>query len=360
MPHYPEMTVITGLARIIRDRKLPAEAVARQTHTIVGQDVDAVTVVVEGDILGRYQILDVAPALKLGKADSERVAEYITVQEGARAQVGQELARRGSGRRAKVLQSPAEGIIARVQNGRIILQVSERSLEEQAKIPGEVEKAETHLARIVGNGALLQCAWGNGGFHYGAYKFLPEDGFVGLSRLDVRISEYRGVVIISPFPLHQGDLLVAKQQEAGGVVAPSMPSDLREFAMDLPFPVLLTEGFGHKRPTELIYSLLQSNMGRQAAFNAAMPDRWSENRPEIMIPLPSGGLPPTPSFDQALTVGARVRITRAPWEGVIGDVIELPDTPQIVGNGLRVPSARVRLPNERVGLVPLANLELLS
>jgi hypothetical protein len=207
----------------------------------------------------------------------------------------------------------------------------------------------------------LQCAWGNGRYSYSVFKFVPEDGFVGLSKLDPRISDYRGVVIVSPQPLNKGDLMVAQQQEAGGVVAPGMPSNLREFAMQLTFPVLLTEGFGRRRPSPLIYRLLGDNMKRQAAFDAVIPDPWSWDRPEIVIPLPAGGvLPPTPALDRALKVGARVQVTRAPWEGLIGEVVELPESPQVVDSGLRVPSARVRLSNERVGLVPLANLELLG
>jgi hypothetical protein len=362
MPFYPETTVVHGLVRVLRDRALPTEAVPRTVHsTIVGGVVEAFSVILEGDILREYRILDVAKELKVRKPDPDQIDEFITVAENERVESGQELARRGRGRRAKRVTAPADGLVVRIEGQFIIFQVSERAIEVQAKIPGEIEKAESHLVRVAGNGALLQCAWGNGQFAYDAYKFLPEGGFVELTKMDVQISEYRGMVLISPFPVSQGDLLVAQQQEVHGVVAPSMPSNLREFALKLSFPVLLTEGFGQRRPTALIYRLLQDNMGRQAAFNAAIPDRWSDDHPEIMIPLPSGGsLPPTPTLDQALTVGAHVRIMRAPWDGMIGEVVELPDAPQVVGNGLRVPSAKVRLPNERIGVVPLANLESLG
>jgi hypothetical protein len=361
MPYYPETTVIQALAHAMRDRRLPKETIPRLSHLVAGTNVEAVNVVLEGDILRQYRILDVAEALKIKNPDPDKLAGLIQIEEGQRAQVGQELARRGKGRRGKVLAAPAAGLVVRIHEGRIVLQISERSVEVLAKIPGEIEKVESHLVRVVGNGAIMQCAWGNGKFCYEAFRFLPEDGFVGLSKLDVRISEYRGVVLISPIPINKGDLLVAQQQEAAGVVAPSMSSNLREFAMGLTFPVLLTEGFGQKRPTALIYNLLRDNMGRQAAFDAVTPAPWSDDRPEIMIPLPSGGVtPPTPSLDRPLEVGAQVRITRAPWDGLIGEVVELPEAPQVVGNGLRVPSAKVRLPGERIGLVPLANLELLG
>jgi hypothetical protein len=359
MLYYPETTIIQGLVRVIRERRLPPQAIPRPTHTITGQPVEAVNVVLEGDILKDYCILDVAEYFRL--RNPEQAAELIEVEAGKRVQVGTELAVRGTGRRTRTLTSSVDGQVIQVDGSRIFIQQSERAVEVLAKIPGDVESAEPHAVKIVSNGALIQCAWGNGQFCYEAYRFLPGEGFVGLSKLDVRISEYRHVVIISPYPINKGDLLVAQQQQAAGVVAPSMPSNLREFAMRLTFPVLLTEGFGQRRRTELIYHLLQSNMGRQAAFDAAVPDRWSENRPEIMIPLPSGGvLPPTPALDQALTVGAQVRITRAPWDGFVGTIVELPKTPQIVDNGLRVLSAKVQIPDGPVGWVPLANLELLG
>jgi hypothetical protein len=359
MPYYPETSVIRGLAKVNRDRRLPPQALPRSTHTIAGTQVDAIQVVLQGDVLRDYRILDTAKLLKIRNPDE--AAASILVQPEQIVQIGQELARRGKGRRSKVVKSPVEGQVIRVNGSQIVIQISEQTVEIVAKIPGEIVSVGQYTVQITGSGALIQCAWGNGGFCYEAFRFLPEEGFVGLSKLDVRISEYRRVVVISPSPITKGDLLVAQQQEVAGVVAPGMPSNLRKFAMQLTFPVLLTEGFGQRRPTELIYNLLQSNMGRQASFDAVIPDRWLGDRPEIMIPLPSGGItPPVPALDQALTVGAQVRLTRAPWDSLVGEVVELPAALQNIDNGLRLPSAKVRLPNGRIGIIPLANLELLG
>ncbi|MBN2305365.1 MAG: hypothetical protein JXQ72_12845 [Anaerolineae bacterium] len=362
MPYYPETTVVMGLARITRERRLPPNAAPRPSHTLLpGSTAEAVNTVLEGDIFREYRILDVAEELRLRRPSPEQLAEIIMVKEGQRALVGQELARRGSGRRARVLASPAEGQVVLVDGSRIILQLSERTLEIKAGIPGRVEEADSRFVRLTGNGALIQCVWGNGGYVYTSYKFLPEGGFVALSKQDPRISEYRQTVLISPQPVDKGALLVAQQQQIAGVVAPSMASNLREFALQLTFPVLLTEGFGQRRPTALIYRLLQDNMGRQASFNASVPDHWSPDRPEIMIQLPSEGIVPrTPALDQPVRVGAPVRITRAPWDGLVGEVVELPTQPQRLANGLRLPCARVRLPDDRVEWVALANVELLG
>jgi len=68
----------------------------------------------------------------------------------------------------------------------------------------------------------------------------------------------------------------------------------------------------------------------------------------------------TPALHERLAVGARVRLARAPWSELTGEVIELPATPQPVENGLRVPCARVRVSDGRIAVVPLANLESLG
>ncbi|MBN1680081.1 MAG: hypothetical protein JW966_07300 [Anaerolineae bacterium] len=361
MSYYPDMTIIQGMARIQRERRLPPNVVPDTSSTLVslGMPTQAMQIVLQGDMRGEYRILDVGKFFKV--RDPDEVETLIQVHPEQRVQFGQELARRGRGRRAKVLQSPADGEVVRIERGQIILQVSERHVEILARVPGDIEDAEARAVQIVTRGAAIQCAWGNGQSVFGPYQFLPEDGFFALSKMDVSISEYRNVVVISTAPVSKGDLLVARQQEAWGVVAPSMPSDLREFAMQLKFPVLLTEGFGQRRPTSLIYNLLQTNIGRTAAFDAVTPDPWSTEQPEIVIPLPSGSVtPPTPALDQPLQVGTQVRIVRRPWEGFIGEVVELPPKPQVIENGLQVRCARVQLSNSRVEVIPLANLELLG
>ncbi|HML22037.1 MAG TPA: hypothetical protein PKD09_10325 [Aggregatilinea sp.] len=360
MPYYPETSVVMGLARVQRERKLPPGVVVREMPVNQRMEVEAFQPVLQGDVLGPLHKVDAAALVKK-VTDPEQIASYIEVREGQHVEEGQILARKGRGRRVKTVISPVNGQIARIEGTEIVIQAIERSVEVFAGIPGQVEHAENNTVLISATGALIQCVWGNGPLCFETFRFLPEGGFTGLSQIDVRISEYRRVVVISPDPITKRDLAIAEQQEVAGVVAPSMPSNLRELALRLTFPVILTEGFGQRRPTEAIYQLLGSSVGRQAAFNAAVPDRWTGARPEIFIPLPSGNaMPPTPSVDRALAVGDRVRIVRAPWDGLVVDVVELPSMPQVTESGLRLPSARVKLPSGRIIAVALVNLELLG
>lgn len=361
MPYHPDTSVIQPLAVVQRTRTLPPNAITDGAQVVNNEPVTAVQTVLAGDMLGKYHILDIVPELKLKDPGEEDIARALLVEAGMRVQFGQELARKGQGRRARTVLSPLDGVVVAIDGSRITLQERQQNVEIKSKIQGRVLETGPHQVIVSGNGALIQCAWGNGQFAYRAFKFLPADGFAALSKMDKRISEYREVVIISPEPINEGDLDVAKQQEVGGLVAPGMSSRMRQLALDAPFPVLLTEGFGQRRPTELIYSLLKDNMGLQATFDAAIPDRWNADRPEIMIPLPARGQTPLPpAIDQQIRPNMQVRITRAPWDGMVGKVEKLPQASQVIDNGLRVPCASVRLAPDRVVLVPLANLELLG
>jgi hypothetical protein len=53
-----------------------------------------------------------------------------------------------------------------------------------------------------------------------------------------------------------------------------------------------------------------------------------------------------------------VRLTRSPHIGSIGKIADLPKTPQMLDNGLRVPCAQVDLVTGERVMAPLANLEV--
>jgi hypothetical protein len=108
-----------------------------------------------------------------------------------------------------------------------------------------------------------------------------------------------------------------------------------------------------------VLSLLTGFAGRQAALDALMPGRWDARRPEVIVnpSARSTARPPRPNPDLALKVGTEVRLTRLPHAGQVGKVVDLPKTPYLLDNGLRVQCALVELlTGERV-YVPLVNLE---
>ena len=78
----------------------------------------------------------------------------------------------------------------------------------------------------------------------------------------------------------------------------------------------------------------------------------------INLPPKAGERPPQVNINQVLREGANVRLNRAPHIGSIGQIVDLPKTPQLLDNGLRVMCARVELATGEKALVPLANIEV--
>ena len=92
-------------------------------------------------------------------------------------------------------------------------------------------------------------------------------------------------------------------------------------------------------------------------MNPLLQKRWDVRRPEVVIPLPAEGRPPTAGYGGTLDVGARVRVLRAPYESAIGQVISFPSLPRQLESGIRARGAIVDLDGTRV-FVPFENLEI--
>ena len=112
--------------------------------------------------------------------------------------------------------------------------------------------------------------------------------------------------------------------------------------------------------SQQVFSLLHSNMGREATLSADTRTRWGTRRPEILVPRRTDeDLPPEDHAPLPLEVGAQVRVLRAPYLGAIGTVKDLPAQPRRVESGARLPVAVVDVEDGEPVLVPLANLEMI-
>ena len=108
------------------------------------------------------------------------------------------------------------------------------------------------------------------------------------------------------------------------------------------------------------YTLLTTNDKREVTVNAELLDRYSNNRPEVIIPLPVQEEPEEPEDYVMFAVGQQVRMRRAPHVGMIGSIIDLPEGLSKLPSGLRAPAAEVKLENDTNVLVPLVNLEVVG
>jgi hypothetical protein len=209
------------------------------------------------------------------------------------------------------------------------------------------------------SGALVQGVWGNGRIDNGLMVSLLEkpDDILTADRLDVSL---RGSVILGGHVRDVETLKVAAELPVRGLIISSLPSALITNAYQMRYPILVMEGFGAMPMNSAAFKLLTTSNKREATVNAEHFDRYSGNRPEVIIPLPISNEPPEPSKYEKFAAGQQVRMRRPPNVGMIGTISNLPAGMSTLQSGLRAAAADVKLENGESVLVPLVNLEVVG
>jgi hypothetical protein len=343
---------VIPLVTIRRERRLPTPGTATVR---LNEKVQAQDVVLESHGPSRHRFLDLARGL--GLPDSE-VARHLTHREGDRVSSGDVLAGPvGLGRR--VMRAPADGRVIGLWRGRLLFEILGDPFTVRAGLPGLVVGSDGSQSVVIETaGALIQAAWGNGRMDYGVMRLVgdgPGDR-VQTNKLDISL---RGAVLVAgicdhPAPLHQ-----ATELSARGMILGSLAADLIPVVRRLPYPVVVTEGFGRVPINAPTYALLSTNLGREVSVDGQTADAYRNLRPEVIIPLPAGAQTDLPEEVVALKIGVRVRVVRQPHQGAVGSVRQISTRASHFPSGVLARSATVDL--EGIGLtsVALANLELL-
>jgi len=312
--------------------------------------------VVRGTIPARHVIIEAAQFF--GLKNPAELDELLLVEAGNAVDEQDALAGRPKGRRR--LYSPVRGIVAYIGEGRIIIQETPELIDVEAGVDGQVIEVRPGRGVVIETvGALVQGAWGNNRRALGPLQIEPEDGLETIFGDQIEI-KYQGAIVVTRRPLKALGLQVMEDQGLRGVIAPSMDADLIEQAMNASGAVMLTEGFGAVRMSAALSALFANVSGRQAMLDAYMPARGESRRPEvIMNPTGrTGARPPEPDKDVPLRPGMAVRLTRMPYAGQVGQIVNLPKSPCLLDNGLRVMCAQVAFASGDKVLVPLENIEI--
>lgn len=352
--YYPDQSTILPMCTIRRERLLPEDVYGTVTVR-EGEHVNAMNVVARGVRANRYVILNLRQLL--GVDNLEELETMVHIAPGEAFKEGQVIAGDQEHSR-RLVRAPVSGMMLRLLEGRMVLQTGLTEVTVRAGFNGQVTSIRAnHGVLLETTGALVQGVWGNGRDHFGVLQKEPEGGLAMLE-VDEFATEWRGAIVITERPLVTLALRKAEAQGLGGIIAPSMNADLREVALRLKMPIMLTEGFGNLKMGRLVSGVLEQYVGRQAALNAVKPERGQANRPEVIVPLHTDDRVAAPARNEPLRIGSEVRLTRAPFQGIVGKVTSLPATPQVIENGLRLPVAQVNLPSGRTVTVPLVNLEM--
>lgn len=347
------VTHVLPLTTIIRERLLP---VAGKVTAHVNQRVNPTDVIAEATFAREHVLLDVARTFGLSATAADRL---IKVREGDRLTANALVAEAG-GLIPRSIRAPRAGRVMVAGSGQVLMEVGDTRVELRAGLPGVVTQViAEHGVVIRTAGALVQGVWGNGRIDNGLMVSLLEkpDDVLSAERLDVSL---RGSVILGGHVRDVETLKAAAELPVRGLIISSLLSSLIANAYQMRYPILVLEGFGAIPMNSAAFKLLTTSNKREATVNAEHFDRYSGNRPEVIIPLPISNEPPEPSKYESFAVGQQIRMRRPPNVGMIGAISNLPAGLSILPSGLRAVAAEVKLENGESMLVPLVNLEVVG
>src|SRR5919106_2822536 len=344
---------ILPLATIVRERTLP---VAGKVNAHVNQRVNPTDVVAAASFSREHVLFDVARTFGVPVSAADKM---IKVKEGDRVMQGALVAESG-GLLSRSIKAPRAGRVMIVGGGQVLMEVGDTRVELRAGLPGLVTQVLPEKGVVIRTaGALIQGVWGNGRIDNGLMVNLLEkpDDILTSERLDVSL---RGSVILGGHVRDAETLRAGAELPIRGLIISSLLSPLIVPAYQVRYPIIVMDGFGAMPMNSAAFRLLTTNNKREVTVNAEHFDRYSGNRPEVIIPLPVSTEPPEPSSFESFAVGQTVRLRRPPNAGMIGTLSNLPAGLSTLPNGLRTSAAEVKLENGETVLVPLVNLEVVG
>jgi hypothetical protein len=346
-------TRFSPLTQVIHQRLLPLPG---EVLVHVGDRVHAQDVVARAAVLGDIESIDLARALNVSLGSVRR---YLHVSEGQAVNAGTVLASaRWLWMPYKRVRTPTAGTVVGIAEGRIFLRQEPQMVPLLADVPGEIVDQYPHRGvAIRTTGALVRGIWGSGVGREGMLIMaagMPDEP-LPWERVSFR---YRGTILVGGRVEDARVLYRASHFRLSGLVLGSLAPHLKPICESLALPIVLTEGMGRVAMAQPIFDLLRTYHGRPAVVVG--PGTNGHDVPEVIIPLQTKASTDIAPFAavQPLEVGSRVRLTRSPYLGIVGQVMALPPMPQETWLGTWADGAEVRLPSGQKVFVPLVNLEL--
>jgi hypothetical protein len=353
--------IINSDRKIVITRRLPASG---EVLVKRGQQVEALDVIARTEQPSRYRVIDVARQLARPNIDMDRV---MLKAEGDTVKANEAIAMRGGFLR-RIVRAPAEGHIAAIGPGWVLLETGRMSVELQAFINGTVTRIIPERGAIIeSSGTMIQAACGFGGEAYGSLKRLvdrPSD----LLPPETMGENVKNTILLGGRTVNEETLRLAEKAQVRGVIVGSIDASLLNLDPPVKVRVVATEGFGDVPMSPYTFGILATTLGgKEIAIRGVTPilsstmGRKALTDPPIILFTSrrrrSGrtaalGDPPK----EEVRAGHRVRIIRGELLGASGIIDSIPPEPHRLEAGLVVPIAKVKIDN-MVHDIPWANLE---
>lgn len=341
------------VANIRRDRRLPLRG---EVLVNEGDEVHPTDVVAEASVPGKFYMLDIAHGLDVDNNDAH---QFLVRQPGEHL-LEDDVIAQVDGAIPRLVRTPLSGRFAAFHQGHALLEIERRSIQVQAGMMGVVEAVIPEYGVIIRtNGLLVQGVWGNECIAEGELIVLEESWS---NPLDVSmISEVEnGQVIAAGQCLDVDTLTHLSKGGMGGLIVGSLAPGLISTAIMLPIPVIVLQGFGPLPPDTSILEMLKPHAGEKVCLHAALTNRLTGVRPELIIPQTDEVRTEELALWAKLSIGHRVRICSGIAHGQTGKVLAFVDEAPLFESGLKLPAVVVQLINgERIN-VPQQNLLILG
>jgi hypothetical protein len=359
---------VTSRATIRRRRDLPiaGEVLVREGDVVAGSQV-----VARAQLDGELRLVRVAELLGIPASD---LPTALRVVEGDKVEEGTLIAElRGLwGLFRSTVMSPITGTVEFISSatGHVGVRAPSTPLNLSAYIDGRVVGVEPQRSVIIeAASTFVQGIFGVGGERRGKLRVLPVSPDTVLTEEHIP-DRAEGEVLVGGHSPTSGALAKAVKGGAVGCITGSIDDrTLREYVgydigvaltgdEDVSMTLILTEGFGSLSLSDRVLATLRAIDGQIVSINGATQVRAGAQRPEIIGPMGpvrhdhDGG-------ERSLSVGARIRVIRVPYFGVLGTVTDLPHELSQIETGASVRVLVATLDDGRQVAVPRANVELL-
>lgn len=341
------------LTAIRRERRLPGPG----TVTVrINEKVQPADIVGEAEVSPHHTFLDISRGLGVSERE---VPRYLRREIGGRVEADEIIAGPvGIARRS--IRAPSDGRLVSLSGGRVLFEARSSPYRLRAGMPGSVVGTDaSSVVSIETTGALIQGVWGNGVYDWGVLRQIGEGPSERLlpDKMDIIL---RGSVLIAGVCEDAPALREAAELSVRGLILGSMASSLLSVAKNMPYPIILTDGFGEVPMHTPAFNLLISNVGREVTVNAGTDDLVSGQHPEVIIPLPATSAVEISEGLVQLKPGVRVRALRRPHAGAVGQVREVLSGALAMPSGIMANCARVELEGIGAAVIPVSNLEVLK